>query len=197
MLCPDMILVSNLTGLYLYETPQAHLEDQVCTAIPSTILRPLASFNYHHPYIGKQLWDSLCPRHHGGRVATYTFTENEDALLILPGPGQSTLDFVRYVVDGPCSMGNSRAIGCPDFIHMQPMKLTSFTHFTKHDDHPGYMRMGRINAPHPNKTTVVPLEGFNGRTEDLSWDESSGTICIICSPFHDRSTRTLLMVDMI
>lgn len=197
MLCPHMILVSTTRGLHLYRAPQIDSDDGINACIGTATLQPIAAYLKDEPSTGKQIWDSLCPQHHDGHVATYTFTDLEDALLILPGPGQTSEAFVRYVIDGPCSMGNSRAIGCRDFVDMQPMTLQTFTHFTRHHRHPGYMRFGRTSAPSPSLTTSIPLVGWDGRTEDLSWDEQSGKICVISSPFEDRSTRNMLLVDMI
>jgi len=60
-----------------------------------------------------------------------------------------------------------------------------------------YVRLERIKAPDPSRPVLVSLPGQDGRVEDLSWDEESGRICVIFSPFGDRSTRNMLMVDLI
>jgi hypothetical protein len=193
MLCSHMILVSTPLGLHLYRIPDFGSD----ASSHSDIAHPLAVYiQGKSEESDKTVWDSLC-LHYDGRLATYTFTEEEEALLILPCPGQSEDEFVRHVIDGPCSMGNSRAIGCKDFVDMQPMELQGFTHFTSHNRHVGYVRLERIKAPDPSRPVLVSLPGQDGRVEDLSWDEESGRICVIFSPFGDRSTRNMLMVDLI
>jgi hypothetical protein len=182
-----MILVSTLLGFHFYRMP----DDASC----SEVAPPLAVYAKGKSDHGRTVWNGLCS-HYDGRLETYTFTE-EEALLILPSPGQSEDDFVRYVIDGSCSMGNSRTIGCKDFADMQPMELQSFTHFTRTDGNAGYVRLGRTKAPDPLRPTSVPLLGQDGRVEDLSWDEESGRICVICSPFGDRNIRYMLVVDVI
>jgi len=187
-----MILVSTLLGLHLYRIPDVASND----ASRSEVMPPLAVYMQGKPDNGKAIWNAMCS-HSDGRISTYTFDEEEDALLVLPNPGQSSADFVRYVIHGPCSMGNSRAVACKDFIDMQPMELQILTHFTRMDSHNGYVRLGHTKAPDPTQSVPIALLGQDGRAEDLSWDEESGRICVIFSPFGDRAIRYMLIVDLI
>lgn len=185
-----MILVSVGSYLSLHRIPELQpvCDDDTSEPVVSV---PLAT---HLP--GNDLiWNMLCP-HFDGRLATYTFTE-EDALFILPPPGESEDECVRYVVHGPCSMGYSRAIGCMDFFHQEPMQLQCFTHYTRSDRNAGYGRLGRTEAPHPLHIVTIPLLGQNGRAEDISWDEESGRLIFIFSPLGNNDVREMLLLYMI
>jgi len=190
ILCPHMILVSHFSSLSLYRIPELRPACNDGTFNPAVSI-PLATHSHDTPVNEKLIWNTLCP-HFDGHLATYTFSE-EDAVLILPSPGQSKDEFVRYVINGPCSMGYSRAIGCRDFIDLEPMELQCFTQFTRSDGHPGYKRLGRTEAPRPTHVVSIPLLGQDGRPEDISWDEESGRISVLFSPRGDRTTRKLLL----
>jgi hypothetical protein len=189
-----MILVSAGLYLCLHRIPELRPVCDGSTDGP-VVSMPLATHFSGASVNDNPIWNMLCP-HFDGRLATYTFSE-EDALLILPPPGESQDKCVRYVVDGPCSMGYSRAIGCMNFIDQQPMELECFTHYTRSDRHVGYRRLGRTEAPHPLQTVTIPLLGQDGRVEDLSWDEESGRISVIFSPLGDRGVREMLLLYMI
>lgn len=193
IICAHMLLVSTPSDLYLYQAPKLvpispDIESHALVA------SPLAIYGPQRPNDGRMIWDTV---HHDGRIATYTYSSDEESLLILPPPGGNEDDIVRYVLDGPCSMGNSRAVGCRLWVDQEPMELQCFTHFTRPDNHFGYARLGLSKAPEPSHYTSISLVGQNGRVEDLTWDEESGRICLIFSPWHDRTTREMLMIDMI
>lgn len=80
----------------------------------------------------------------------------------------------------------------------EPIKLTSCTHLTKAESHPGYVRLGRTKAPDPSRTTLIPLaSGQNMIVEGISWDEQSGRICIQASCAEDRQKKFLGIVDLL
>jgi hypothetical protein len=90
----------------------------------------------------------------------------------------------------------SRAIWCAipsDELHM-------CTHLTKPDAHPGYMRLGRSNAPDPSHivSIVLPDNVNNPGTwiDNLSWDEESGRICLLVSSI-EAVPKTLVIIDLL
>jgi hypothetical protein len=144
----------------------------------------------------RSISDALYPLH-DGQLATFTLSQGRESTFILPSLGSSNQIFVRHAFDGPCSIGNSRAIGCNEFIDMKPVELRCFTHYTRRNDHNGYVRLGRTEAPDTSRSVSIQLLAWDGRLEDVSWDEESGRICVIFSPSDDRGSRGLLMVDMV
>lgn len=189
-----MLLVSSGSYLSLYRIPELRPVHDDSSSDPVDTVRLAAQYPCADAVDDNQIWDMLCP-HFDGRIASYTFSE-EDALIILPPPGESADECVRYVVDGPCSMGYSRAIGSTEWIDQQPMRLECFNHYTRSDGHAGYRRLGH-SAPHPLHTVSISLLGQDGRADDLSWDEESGRISVIFSPFDNRESREMLLVYMI
>jgi hypothetical protein len=177
MLCSHMILVSTRSTLSLYEIPEF---TAVCHDIQflSNLSTPLASHVLGKPNHGRLIWDTLCP-HHDRRIWTYTFSPVEEALLILPLPGQSEDDLIHHVFDGPCYMGSSCAIACKETVKKQPVELQCFAPCTRHERHTGYVRVGRTRAPNPSRPVSIVLPGYDGLVEELSWDEESGQISIV------------------
>ncbi|KIM86421.1 hypothetical protein PILCRDRAFT_4916 [Piloderma croceum F 1598] len=196
VLCPHMILVSTLSSLDLYQTPEfMPLGSSIKSC--SNLSTPIAIHDFTKPNQGKLIWNALCP-HLDGRFWCYIFSEVEEALLISPLPGSDD-DFVRHVFDGPCSTDSSRAIGCRDTVEFQHIELLCFSASTYHDASTGYMRLGRTQAPDPSRSVSIQLLGYYGHVEDLSWDEESGRICAIYNPVDEYygSSSSLLMIDMI
>jgi hypothetical protein len=194
VLCPHMILLSTLSGLYLYQTPEfMPLGSSIKSC--SNLSTPIAIHEFTKPkQEGKLIWNALCP-HLDGRFWCYIFSEVEEALLISPLPGSDD-DFVRHVFDGPCSTDSSRAIGCRDTVESHHIELLCFSAGTYHDTSTGYLRLGRTQAPDPSRSVSIPLLGYHGHVEDLSWDEESGRICAIYNP-AEAYLSSLLLIDMI
>jgi len=67
-------------------------------------------------------------------------------------------------------------------------------HSTKPDDYIGYARLGRSKAPDPLGASRIPLNMQIEEIEDMSWDEVSGRISLVC--VLDAS-RSLLLVDLV
>jgi len=194
ILCHHMILVSTSSSLRLYQIPEflpvrSNIEH-------SNLATPLATHVIGKPNPDKLIWNALCA-HLDHRICTYIFSDEEEALLILPLPGQSGDDIVCHVFEGPCFMGSSRAIGCRKAFSTCPMEIQCFAPCSRKDSHIGYVRLGRTQAPNPSRPVSVQLPGYDGRVEDLSWDEESGRICLIYKHLGDSSARSLLMIGMI
>lgn len=188
VLCSHMILVSHWSHcLSLYRIPELRPYDY--KIYDPVICTSLATYTQGASVNDTPIWDMLCP-HFDGCFPTYT-SEEDQCFLILPSAGESQDKIVRYVVNGPCHMGYSHTIGCRDFLVQRPMELQCFGHFERSNTHVGYMRLGQV--PHPKHTTLIPLLGYDGRAEDLSWDEESGRISIIYSP----DSREMLLLYMI
>jgi hypothetical protein len=177
--------------LSLYRIPELRPYDY--KIYDPVICTSLATYTQGASVNDAPIWDMLCP-HFDGCFPTYT-SEEDQCFLILPSAGESQDKIVRYVVNGPCHMGYSHTIGCRDFLVQRPMELQCFGHFERSNTHVGYMRLGQV--PHPKHTTLIPLLGYDGRAEDLSWDEESGRISIIYSPSGNPDSREMLLLYMI
>ena len=200
ILCPHLILVSAPSCIYLYKIPELSTmpENGVLNIVPAT---PLAKYeewtvDYHHNFI----WDTLCS-HHSGRMSTLFFSESGSCLLaVLPSIGQSHSDAVTHMVGTHAAFGPTRAIWLKESLQpIERIKLESCVHFTKPDTHAGYLRLGRTRAPDPSRSCYIPIGGQFGHVQDISWDEESGKICIVCLPLagDEHSGKIMLLVDLV
>jgi len=190
ILCSHIILVSASFRMHLFEIPELKPAGGGGSS-HAVWVKPLVA-NGHD----KSIRNALCD-HHDGCVSAYAFAEHQQALIILPSPGQSDNTTVRYVLQGSCYRNASRAIMCHDYVHLQPIKVQCFTHFTRFDGHAGYIRLGRDKALDPSRSVTIPLAGHIGRNEDSSWDEESGQVCIIYTPLGVSDHRIMVLVDLL
>lgn len=193
ILCSHLLLVSTSTGIHIYKIPplqrmpaNGHRSDPISIS-PLAMGAP-----------GKRLRDALCA-HHDGYLSAYAFTDGEDSLCILPPPGDPDPESntVWYKLSGSCARNASRAILCQDYVDLAPITFECLTHFTRPGDCAGYARLGREGAPDPRVGVSICLPGYEGRTQDLSWDEESGCICVLYNPVDDPESRRLLYIDLI
>lgn len=195
ILCPHMILLSSLQGFYLYSIPELipTPENGACSILPAS---PLATYdeNVSETSSGR-IWNSLCS-HHVGRQSTLAFAEDYKCrLVVLPPPGQSSHNFVSHNFDTFITNGPSRTVWlgeCRD--NSGNIVLGGSVHSTKPDDYFGYARLGRSKAPDPLGASRIPLNMQIEEIEDMSWDEVSGRISLVC--VLDAS-RSLLLVDLV
>lgn len=125
----------------------------------------------------------------------------EDFLAVLPFTNQSQTDNIALQRVGlPIAFGPSRAVWWDDneLEEDESVNLKISTHFSMTDDHPGYMRMGLSRAPDHSKAHNLSLKGQLGEVEDMSWNEESGRICMVCIPSsrNDSEPRSLVVVDL-
>jgi hypothetical protein len=195
ILCDHMVLLSSSQGLYLYRIPELvpTPHNRACSTICAT---PIATYNKNLPGTsGERIWNSLCS-HHVGRQSTLAFSDDYKCrLVILPPSGQNSNNFAKHNFDTFISHGPSRAVWlreCPD--NSGNTVLGGSVHSTKPDNYFGYARLERSRAPDPLRASRIPLEMQIEEIEDMSWDEESGRISIVC--LIDGS-RSLLLVDLV
>jgi hypothetical protein len=195
ILCDHMVLLSSSQGLYLYRIPELvpTLQNRTCSIIRAT---PIATYDKNLSETpGGCIWNSLCG-HHVGRQSTLAFSDDYKCrLVILPPSGQNSNNFVKHNFDTFISHGPSRAVWlgeCPD--NAGNTVLGGSVHSTKPDNYFGYARLERSKAPDPLRATRIPLGIQIEEIEDMSWDEESGRISIVC--LLDGS-RNLLLVDLV
>lgn len=144
---------------------------------------------------GTAVRKALCD-HHKGSVSAYCNTDQE-ALVIIPPPGQPDEKVVSHLLEGSCCRCASRTIMCHDYTELQPIEVQCFAHYVRPDDHPGYIRLGHTEAPDPARSMTITLSDHNGQTEDLSWDEESGRVCMLYIPLDDTQARVMLCFNLL
>ena len=195
ILCDHMVLLSSSQGLYLYRIPELVPTPQN-RACPIHRATPIATYDeYLSETSGEHIWNSLCS-HHVGRQSTLAFSDDyKCSLVILPPSGQNSKNFAKHSFDTFISHGPSRAVWlreCTD--NAGNTVLGGSAHSTKPDNYFGYARLKRSKAPDPLHAPRIPLGMQIEEIEDMSWDEESGRISIVC--LIDGS-RNLLLVDLV
>jgi len=191
LLCSHMFVVSSALGLRLYKIPEL---GPTCEDGASNVqyVTPLANEGF-----GQSIRRFLCA-HHDGHVSAYSSSFGNEALIVLPPLAQAGDKMLVHWIDGPCSRTASRAILCKDYCDMEPIKLQSLVHCTRPGTHAGYTRLGQSYAPDPSRCSSISLMGYNGCTEDLSWDPESGRICVLFTlPGESGRCRNMAVVDVL
>jgi len=200
ILCPHLILVSAPSCIHLYYIPElsAMPENSVPNIVPAI---PLAKYvewidDFHF------IWNTLC-KHHSGRMSPQFFSDTGPCFLVVfPSMGQSHSDTVTHLAGTHAAFGPTRVVWLKEtFQPVGRIKLESCVHFTKLDTHPGYMRLGRTKAPDPSRICHIAIYGQFGPVQNISWDEESGKICIVCLPLPGEENinghKVLLLVDLV
>jgi hypothetical protein len=192
-----MIIVSQIEHILLYAIPELK---PVRKGFVSQVLAVTPLAVHDNLYTAEQtlLWNSFCEHHAGNRISMVTPSERYVFnLAILPPAGQREGVIVRHEM-GVGDFGPSRAVWSVD--PWDRVELQSCTHFTRPDNHVGYMRLGRSKPTDPSRRISIPFAGEVGEVLDVSWDEQSGLILILVifwgGGFGPAKTR-LLMVELI
>ena len=191
-----MIIISLVERILLYAIPElgpAH-EDPTSHVVTVT---PLAVHEESGTQKQNVLWDSFCAHHMGDRLFTAGATEKGFDLIILPPAGQREGVIHRHAL-GAGDFGPSRVIWSNANIWTSGLDLFSCTHFTRHDNHVGYMRLGRSRSSDPSRISCIPIDE-GGDILDLAWDEQSGLLFLLVTLWedHEEEIRRLIMVELI
>lgn len=199
IICPHLVVLSTPQQFFLFAIPELEpiVEHKLASRAFAT---PFATYGLDKH---DDVWNRLCCNQEG-RLAVATaaeldFSVSDDMFLVIwPPAGQPEDKFIRHRL-WQFDMNPSRGIFVKHYHFSGSIELNICTHFSKHDDHPGYMRLGTSEAPDPSRVVNIPLDGQSGYIKDLSWDEESGRICVlIWSPDQDEvSDRRLLIVDLL
>lgn len=195
------MIVITLTGkrCYVYEVPQTSF---VRTGTqPTTVdVYPLSS--YDDATKGdpdRELWNCLCKHHDGSRLSTAG--ESDDGpgfeMVVLPMTQQEEGNFVRHPI-GVCDYGASRAVWVNNWTEPESnsVLLQGCTHFTRLDEHVGYMRLGRSRAPDPSHLFFIPLLAQTERVKDISMDDTRGKIFVLVQGLQPGLTE-IVVVELI
>jgi hypothetical protein len=193
-----MVIVSHVENILLYAIPELK---PVREGFASQVLAVTPLVVHDNLYADEQtlLWNSFCEHHSGNRIPTAAASENDVFhLIILPPAGQREGVIVRHEI-GVGDFGPSRAVWSVD--QWDEIGLQSCTHFTRPDNHVGYMRLGRSKPADPSRIISIPLAGEVGEVLDVSFDEQSSLIFIL-AVFREGERlevekRRLLMVELI
>lgn len=120
---------------------------------------------------------------------------------MLPRVGQAEdTAVIGHPITFRYALGPSRMLWAENRGGDSVIELYGCAHTTKDNEHPGYMRLGRVGPPDPSHKVSISLAGETGIIQDLSWDEGSGRICAVVSPSDNddlQETRSLLMIDLV
>ena len=193
-ICAHMFVLSSRSHLYLYAIPPMApvLDDRAPCVVQ---VAPVAVYG---PEEHVEIWNSICVHHEGGRVATAAETGVQDFVLIIwPPKGQSEDTFIRHTL-GTADFGLCRILWSKEVHNLKTIELHVCTYLTKPDNHIGYLRLGRLYAPDPSHTALIPLRGQSGNLEGISFDEqSSRVVILVSSGSAGLENQAILVVDLV
>lgn len=206
LLCPHRILVTIQGYMLIYEIPSLQPIHPGGTPVRMSAKALGVSVQRGTAYEGhKPVWNYTCAEHQvtGDRISVKTndWVRRLDFLTILPPVGQNiTSDFNMIRIHKPIVIGPSQALwpkSGPGHAETNCIELSTCSSSTASEEHVGYMRLGKLRAPHSGVVSTVVVGGCVGYVEDISYVEEDGRIYMLCSPRGLMHRWSIVIVNLV